>query len=176
MLGVSQERLFNDPNPQFQKWREKWCAAMFGLGYEKFLDPCQVAINATEQRQDADFFVEAAGREHPFQLVEALEPERRRGAEYKEFARGTRHSVPYEPARGHIEGPQWIADCIEKKVSKRYAGASHINLLVYANFPARELQHADVVTAAEPRTRNERTVGDDSAKSRDQPQNRAGLF
>lgn len=53
MGEVTQERLFNSPH--HKKSQEKWCAAMFGVGYGTFVSPCRVAINATKQRLDADF-------------------------------------------------------------------------------------------------------------------------
>ncbi|HEV2545909.1 MAG TPA: hypothetical protein VGU20_01090 [Stellaceae bacterium] len=146
MSAVEQERLFNDA--RHQKSREKWCAGMFGLGYERYLHPCRVAINATKFRTDADFFLEARGARFPFQIVEVMEPGRRRGAEFKGFANGTVTSIPYEPERGHFDGPQWIARLIKQKVAKSYANATSIHLLVYANFPARALQHAAVVAAS----------------------------
>ena len=74
---IEQVKLFNDS--QYQKLREKWCAAKFGVGYEKFLRPCLVAVNDTTERLDADFFVRTDGKEFPFQLAEVQEPERRRG-------------------------------------------------------------------------------------------------
>jgi hypothetical protein len=55
MATVTQERLFN--SPRLKKTPEKWCAAMFALGYEKHLAPCRIAINATQHRLDADFFL-----------------------------------------------------------------------------------------------------------------------
>ncbi len=79
-----------------------------------------------------------------------MEPERRRGAEYKAQARGERGGFGNDPDRGHIEGPKWIADGIAQKVGKNYAGATDLHLLVYANFNGYQLQHADVVAAALP--------------------------
>ena len=143
---VPQVRLFN--KPRYQKVREKWCAGMFGMGYMKFIRPCHVAVNDTEDRADADFFMRSDGREYAFQLVEAIEPKRRRGDEYKARASDRLHSLPYEPEKGHVEGPTWIASRIEQKAAKNYAGAAHLNLLVYANFAARGLQHRSVVDAA----------------------------
>jgi hypothetical protein len=81
MRRVSQERLFNDP--RHQRLQDLWCAAMFGLGYEKHVLPCQVALNATTRRTDADFFLKVGEHEAAFQTVEALEPNRRRGMEFQ---------------------------------------------------------------------------------------------
>lgn len=73
-----------------------------------------------------------------------MEPGRRRGLEYKP---GAQRRIFYDPDEGRAHGAQWIARKVEQKVAKNYANAGSINLLVYANFPARALQHADVVAA-----------------------------
>jgi hypothetical protein len=130
MAAVTQERLFNSPH--LKKTQEKWCAAMFGIGYEKFVSPCRVAINATKHRLDADFFLEAPGKEFPFQIVEVMEPGRRRGAEFKA---GAVKRISYDPNIGRAHGPQWIARKLEQKVAKKYANAGSMNLLLYSNFP-----------------------------------------
>lgn len=148
MAALPQDRLFNDS--AYQKFTEKWCAAMMGLGYEKHVAPCRVAVNDTDQRGDADFFLETSGALHPFQLAEVQVPGRERGAEFRAFARGELPVIPYEPERGRREGPGWIADAIQQKIKKKYAGSKELNLLLYVNFSARDLQHADVVEAARP--------------------------
>src|SRR2546427_458924 len=85
MGGVPNERLFN--SSKYEKSREKWCAAMLGFGYEKCVRACRVAVNESEQRKDVDLVLETEGREYPFQLVEVMEPDRPRGAEYKALAK-----------------------------------------------------------------------------------------
>ena len=147
MVAVPQERLFNDS--KHRKLTEKWCAAMFGLGYEKHVGPCRAAVNEAIDT-DVDFFIEAGGRGYPFQLVEVMEPERERGAEFKAMAKGELRSIPYRPERGREEGPGWIAEKIRQKKAKYGLGAVGLNLLVYANFTARQLQHRDVLIAARP--------------------------
>src|SRR4051812_24144552 len=81
MASVANEHLFN--SSKYEKSREKWCAAMLGLGYEKCAAPCRVAVNDSDQRKDVDLLLETEGREYPFQLVEVMQPDRQRGAEYK---------------------------------------------------------------------------------------------
>jgi len=148
MAAIPNERLFN--SSEYEKSREKWCAAMLGLGYEKAIRRCRVAANESEQRKDVDLYLEAAGREYPFQLVEVMEPGRKRGAEYKgQASRGLR-GFGSDPGDARTNGPRWIADRIAQKIGKRYAGASDLNLLVYANFTAHQLQHAEVLSAARP--------------------------
>ena len=137
--GIEQVELFNRSG--YQLLLEKWCAGMFGLGYAQHVRKCLVAVNDTNNRIDADFFLCTDGQLYPFQTVEVLEPGRRRGEEYKEFAGGRISSVPYEPERGYIEGPEWINRAIKKKISKRYANSRSLNLLLYANFSARQLAY-----------------------------------
>jgi len=147
MSAIPQDRLFNEA--AHRKLTEKWCAAMFGLGYERHVAPCSAAVNDTADHE-ADFFIKVGNREYAFQLVETMQPERQRGAEFKALARGEVRAIPYEPERGHREGPNWIANTIAQKRAKHYSNAAALNILVYANFTARDLQHADVLKAATP--------------------------
>ena len=74
---------------------------------------------------------------------------RKRGKEKKDLANGKIRFVPYEPGRG-IDGPKWIAEMIAKKVEKRYDASTELNLLVYANFDAPQLNYEQVRAEAEP--------------------------
>lgn len=118
------------------------------LGVRKCVAPCRVAVNKSRERGDADFFLETNLKNYPFQLIEVQEPGRRRGAEYKALAAGKLKGFKYEPERGRTEGPHWIANAVAKKRGKKYAGSMDLNLLVYGNFSAHQLQHSDVVEAA----------------------------
>jgi hypothetical protein len=140
MEGVSSVDLFSDS--RYQKVREKWCAGMFGLGYRKYVRDCEVGVNETDTNLDADFFLRVKRKVWPFQVVEVQEPSRKRGDEYKGFADGSIKSIPYEPEKGYMEGPDWLKNGIDKKVKKNYAGSKNMNLLVYANFTARQLDYA----------------------------------
>jgi hypothetical protein len=146
MEAVPQDVLFNDS--KYAKLRESWCAAMFGMGFRRHFSPCLIQVNDTRERVDVDFFTRVDGVDFEFQLVEAQEPGRRRGLEYKQFADGTIKSIEYEPERGRIEGPAWIRGAIEKKVGKNYSGAEALHLLVYANFSAGGLKVDEVAAAS----------------------------
>lgn len=137
MAGIPLVNLFSEP--RYQKVREKWCAGIFGLGYMKYVSHCEVGINETNSNLDADFFLRVDKKDWPFQIVEVQEPGRKRSDEYKGFANGTIKSIPYIPEKGHKEGPDWLKNGIEKKIKKNYAGSENLNLLVYANFTARQL-------------------------------------
>jgi hypothetical protein len=145
MEGIPNEYLFNDP--AHQKLKERWCAGMFGVGYGKHVATCQVAVNEDRYREDVDFFLRAREANWEFQLAEVQEPGRRRGHEYRQIAKDGPRLFPYEPSRGRQEGPQWLADAAQKKASKRYASSRTLNLLLYANFQAGELQHSDIVAS-----------------------------
>jgi hypothetical protein len=148
MAGIPNDRLFNDS--QYAKVREQWCAGMLGIGYEKHVATCRVGVNESSERLDADLFLEAVGKEFPFQLVEVMEPDRKRGAEYKGQVAGTLRGFGFDPEAGRLEGPRWIAARIAEKTNKRYARSSDLNLLVYANFPAHQLAHDAVIEATRP--------------------------
>ena len=139
-------------DPEHRPRQEKWCAAMFGSGYLRNVDPCRVAVNESRDRKDVDFFLEARGRVFPFQTTECLWEGRRRDEEYRklgEVERGIKAEPervaeflstllnPYRPALGSEKGPEWIEAAIARKVEKRYAGNEELNLLVYANFEAK---------------------------------------
>ena len=109
--------LFNDPT--YQKLKERWCAAMFGLGYSKVIAPCQVAVNEGRYRADVDLYLRAAGRDWEFQLAEVQEPGRRRGLEFKQFADGAVRSIAYDADRGKREGPNWLTVTCSRKTRPR---------------------------------------------------------
>ncbi len=104
--------------------------------------------SAKRNTSRADIWLKTAGRQFAFQVVEVMEPERRRGAEYKALAGGLARGFGYDTERGRIDGPQWIANAVAQKAAKKYADAEQLNLLVYANFSAHQLQHVDVVNTA----------------------------
>jgi hypothetical protein len=142
---VPHAELFNDP--KYQKLREAWCAAMFGLGYSKHVACCEVAVNDGPIRQDVDLYLRADSHIWGIQLAEAQKPDRRRGAEYK---RGDAklYQVPFpSDAIDNKEAPAWLASAVEKKKAKNYATSASLNLLIYANFGGPGLSYPDVATA-----------------------------
>jgi hypothetical protein len=167
IYAIPIDRFFNDE--AYKGLREQWVAAFFGVGYGKYVRPCRVAMNESWYRKDADFFLQVGGKEFPFQTTERQREGRKRGDDYKKFARVeekiTREPelveelrsellTPYQPALGGVEGPSWIEQAIAKKVGKHYAESGDLNLLVYVNFDAWNLQ-ADVIRE---RTRKYRDV------------------
>ena len=134
------------------KLREKWAAGLFGIGYEEHVAPCRVAVNDTKEQVEADFFLETDGPQpHAFQLAEKMDPARKRGDEYREIvaarARGESKLFHYDPEEGRRLGADWIAEAVASKAGKCYAGAECLHLVIFANFAAKELQHADLVAA-----------------------------
>lgn len=143
--NISDVDFFNRSKSDYQKLREMWCAGTFGKGYSKFVFPCEVGINLSNFRLDADFFIKVKGNYYPFQIAEALEKGRLRGQEYKNFKKGSIQSVPYRPENGRINGPNWIKNVVKKKVDKVYEDSQALNLLVYANFHATELDRDEII-------------------------------
>jgi hypothetical protein len=149
MASIPNAELFN--NSAHQKLREKWCAGMLGLGYELGAAPCLVAVNESQDNLDVDIYLLSNGLEFPFQLVEAMEPGRRRGQEYKRVESINLQGISSSSLEeGHKNGPRWITEKIKQKVEKHYEASTKLNLLVYANFSARQLEYEDVCTAARP--------------------------
>lgn len=144
MAAIPSERLFVSANPKYRVLFEQWCAGSFGSGYARFVARCEIAVNDQRTRGDADFFLRAGGLTFPFQMVEAMEDGRRRSDEYRKPG-----LTPYQPERGATEGPGWLETAVQGKLKKRYAGASNLHLLVYANFTAQNLQFADVARRLE---------------------------
>lgn len=130
-------------NPKYKELKEMWCAARFGLGYEKFVSPCSVSVDL-EEYSDTDFVLVTGTDYFSFQTRIADVPERRMGDDYIPDSDGTLPQRSYEPERGRIEGPEWIATAVKEKVEKRYSTAKKLNLLIYANFTAHTLDYMAV--------------------------------
>ena len=145
---MSAERFFNDPDAS--TLRDIWLAAHFGHAYSQAFTPCRLLLDES-RKHDWDFILAVDGMHHPFQATEAQQPGRRRGLEYRELASGSRPSVvseSWEP--GTVNGPNWIKDAIELKRQKHYSGESELNLLVYANFTAYQLEFSRVQAVCQP--------------------------
>ena len=146
---VSASEFFNDP--KHQRAREQWCAAHFSVGYEKYLAACAVHIADTDPQNDTDFELEVENRQHHFQVTEVQEPGRRRGDEYKQSH--TSKTIQEDWSLGTESGPEWIRAAIQKKLD-RYGSVRDLNLLVYVNFPAYQVNFEAVRelarTVAEP--------------------------
>jgi hypothetical protein len=140
---IPHEQLFN--RPQYQKLTERWCAGMFGVGYSRYVSPCEVAVNETSFREDVDIYLRSATQVWEFQLAEVQLPSRRRGLEYKQLTSGAASTTEYTPERGRIEGPQWLANGVRKKMKKNYSKSAQMNLLLYANFAVQGLEHSTLV-------------------------------
>jgi len=143
--AVTDEAFFNDPAHQWL--RDLWTAAHYGRAYSKFIDECSLEFD-WDRTHEWDFKLHVTDSVYPFQTTETLEPGRRRGYEYRQIARKERPATvleSWEP--GTENGPEWIAAAITRKKKKNYSGVEGLNLLVYANFPAYELEFERVVRA-----------------------------
>jgi hypothetical protein len=89
-----------------------------------------------EAPSDADFHLRVGAGAFPFQTVEVQRAGRRRGEEYRQPTT----LMPYRPAAEGADGPGWIRGAVQKKVDKRYSTARRLNVLVYADFTAEQLE------------------------------------
>jgi len=133
--------------PQHKHLKEIWCALQFGLGYEKHVAPCWIAVNK-EENSDTDFILKTESCQFPFQTTIADMPGRRMGDEYKQTQTDSLPNMPSQIG-GLIEGPQWILNAVVGKIEKKYSALHTLNLLVYANFSSFELGYIDTVNALE---------------------------
>ena len=134
--------------PQHKPLKETWCAIQFGLGYEKHIAACWLRLNA-EENSDTDFVLKTRTGQFLFQTTIADVPGRRMGEDHKPGPDGSLPTRPYEPERGRIEGPKWIADAVKEKVEKKYSNSRDLNLLVYANFTAQQMDYQAVCDEVE---------------------------
>jgi hypothetical protein len=137
--------------------REKFIAALFGLGYEQHVGPCRLAaLSDAPESPDAEFFdLNGHGGQHAFQTVEVLDPGRRRGDEYHDIeaahAEGKQMVIHDDgPERGNAHGLDWITVEVAKK-ARKYGASEGLHLVVYVNFRV-YLQHADLVARTAPYT------------------------
>lgn len=137
---VTAREFFN--NPKHQKAREQWCEAHFSQGYAKHLGPCAVLVDRPDPQNDVNFYLEVDGEAHEFQVTEVQEPGRRRGAEFKRTSVSETRDEDW--SLGTEQGPEWIRAAIEKKLIRYGGSVQRLNLLVYVNFPAYEVNYTDV--------------------------------
>lgn len=138
--SIPNSDLFNQS--KYQELTEAWCAAMFGIGYSRFVSSCKVAINESDSNLDTDFYVKVETVEWPFQLAEVMEPGRKRGKEYKD---DPQVPVRYRPAYAREHAVKWVSDGIKKKSKKNYADSGNLNLAVYVNFSTAKFECKKIV-------------------------------
>ena len=140
---VTDERFFNDN--RYKKVQEAWIAGHCARALETLERPVQVRLVADRERFP-DFQMQIDGREHEFEVVTVMKPNRKLGQEYKRRAHEKLLLTPYRPALGERRGPCWVAVAIHRKARKHYGTRPH--LLIYANFEANELDLKHVAAAA----------------------------
>jgi hypothetical protein len=142
---MAMHRFFKDP--RMQLLRDQWCAGKLSTGYQAHVRPCLVAVNPSAERMDADFFLQTAGRHFAFQSVARHEPDRRIANDYLALARrGPRMThIDHEVDQAAL----WLAEAVKAK-AKRYGPSPDMNLVVYANFFARQVQFAEIAMAVLP--------------------------
>ncbi len=89
-----------------------------------------------------DFELLVGGRVEAFEAVEADDPERRRGVEYRECI-GEVEDDPVEDWIARAEqAPAWLEAACRKKAGKRYSGRA--NLIIYLNLSEYGIRQAEV--------------------------------
>lgn len=117
--------------PENQHIREAWCAAQFGLGFDKCIGSCEVKINSLNF---PDFFLRYNNREFWFENTEVLREGRLRTKEYQEKSEDSMaHISQAEMEKNEVQAPEWIKRAIAKKASKYGSNSKSINLLIYVN-------------------------------------------
>jgi len=144
MDGVDAAEFFRDP--AHGKSQDIWMAVKFALSYESIFGPCKVNPEPSRLDIDADFEILVDEQIHPFQSTEALEPDRRRGDEYSNANQnfGMREA---DWSSGSLLVPKVVRNSIELKISKHYARACDLNLLIKINVRAWEYNLADINSA-----------------------------
>ena len=144
--GISGAALFNDS--KYQKLREKLHAAIFGLGYQEFIMPCEIRMEA-EQDNSVDFYLLVDKKQYPFQeTIKMAKGREKIGREFKERERNPRLFTPYRPAEGSVKCAEWIYEAVQKKT--KYPDAHKLNLLVYAKFEANDYNRDEIVNVLNP--------------------------
>lgn len=122
MNSLGSANLFNRSGLTFL--REAWIAAQFGSAR----DAAKVRL-VSDNWPDFELFV--AGRREVFEAVEADDPERRRGLEYREGI-GKVKDDPVEDLIARVgQVPNWLEAACRKKAGKCYSG--RVSLVIYLN-------------------------------------------
>lgn len=117
--------------PRNQPIMEAWCAAKFGLWFEKYIGSCEVKVNS---QSFPDFFLKYNGCEFWFENTEVLEEGRQRTKEYKEKSHDSIvHISQAELEYNEVNAPEWIKNAIKKKANRYRDNARSTNLVIYVN-------------------------------------------
>ncbi len=133
MNSLGSTNVFNQSGLAFL--RDAWIAAEFGE-----------IRNAEKARLVSDnwpdFELLTGGRVEAFEAVEADDPERRRGVEYREGI-GKVKDDPVEDWVARAEqAPAWLEAACRKKAGKRYGGRT--NLVIYLNLSEFGIRQSEV--------------------------------
>lgn len=130
--------------------RDAWLAAEFGR-----LRQCEDVRLVPEDRQWPDFEARRAEDKECFECVEAIDPDRQRGNEYRQVAQQADDvdlHIEDDPVEDWIDrarkAPKALSKAIAKKVGKHYpSGAS---LLVYLNIDEFGIHQVEIEAAMAP--------------------------
>ncbi len=136
--------------PEYQRLREMWCAARFGVGYLNHFGACAIHIDTKNEQREFDFHFSVAGERLPFQIAEVLDTGRRRGDEYRDRSDEQVAELHNQrPAQDDSYAARRVREELQAKLNKRYAGAESLHLLLYINLKASSVSWASLAEPAE---------------------------
>lgn len=128
-LGIPNKDFFARPNERYQKYREVYHASLFGRGFFKLVEPCELRMCVEEQFPD--FQMRVGDHVYDFEHTEIDFPGRKRGDEYIQQENDPLCGFPFKPANPE-EAAAWISYGLKVKADKRYSIPYH--LLASVNF------------------------------------------
>ncbi len=131
MVSIGDKVLFGQPGLAFL--RDSWIAAEFSIARKAK----KVRLVSDDW---PDFELYMNGKTEQFEAVEADDPLRHRGDEYRNDACGIKASVGDWSSRAD-QAPNWIERVCEKKKNKRYGSSNDVNLIIYLNLNEFGIRH-----------------------------------
>ena len=131
--GIGSEAFFRQAGLDFL--RDAWTASEF----TRIRSAEKVRIVADEW---PDFELCIRGTVEQFEVVEALDPHRRRGDEYREGLPEPTHDPVEDWILRAEQAPAWLEAACKKKAAKHYGSSS--NLVVYLNFSEYGIRQKEV--------------------------------
>lgn len=145
-IGVTE---FVTRNSQ-KRLREKWCAARFGMAYDRNIGPCQVEIEDVDRGEPYDFHLLALEQRLLFQIAEVLAPGRHRHDEYRQLEMAEIEARNRSDTGDASRAASEVRDAIKRK-ALRYAADERksMHLLLYLNLGADTVSWAGLSLAVE---------------------------
>lgn len=118
--------------------RECWVAATFGIGYEKFAGPCKIVVLSGTNFPDFQLIIDK--KSFGFETVMVLKEGRKPGDEYREIEETIEDGGIWmkpvsdgEMTENELSLPKRVREAIQSKLSKYGHGSKSVNLCIYLN-------------------------------------------